>query len=241
MNIGRISRCNYGFSYNGYFNPKIHTEDEKIWDNVTERLRAPKMDWIVKRVWTHRFFYRILHVANVSKTLGYPCSTSPAYNNWMYRNVPLPRRHIWRHIQASNLDLCIWKRKRKEGSTWISPYQTNYDQSTNPSFTTDVCELCVIDCYLPIASSTTSTSTYRSAALVLDQSLDREAILRFFYSLPKVTNRKREIYRQLDIDIVMSPRGQDLFFDVRFEGKSLKTVSTVNDVSFRTELILCVM
>jgi hypothetical protein len=50
MNIGRIARCNYGFCYNGYFNEKIHTEDEKIWDNVSERLRAPKMEWIVKRV-----------------------------------------------------------------------------------------------------------------------------------------------------------------------------------------------
>lgn len=82
-----------------------------------------------------------------------------------------------------------------------------------------------------------ATSTYGSAAQVLDQSLDREAILRFFYSLPKVTNRKHEIYRQLDIDIVMSPRGQDLFFDVRFEGKSLKTVSFMAATSLSTELI----
>jgi hypothetical protein len=116
-------------------------------------------------------------------------------------------------------------RKRIEVLFTLS--NSSYCQCTNLPCTIDVCELCVIDCYLPIASATTSTSTYRSAAQVLDQSLDREATLRFFYSLPKVTNRKGEVYRQLDIDIVMSPRGQDLFFDVRFEGKSLKTVSTI--------------
>jgi hypothetical protein len=50
MNIGRISRCNYGFCYTSTFNPRIHTMDDAIWDNVTRRQLVPVMEWIVKRV-----------------------------------------------------------------------------------------------------------------------------------------------------------------------------------------------
>lgn len=106
MDIGRISRCNYGFAYNGYFNPKIHTEDEKIWDNVSERLRAPKMDWIVKRVCLSLAFVPEGECLTIL-SVGNACATPPTYHNRVHRNVPLPRRHFWRHIQASYMGISI--------------------------------------------------------------------------------------------------------------------------------------
>lgn len=49
MNIGRISRCNYGFCYTDTFNPRIHTMNDVTWDYVTKQEIAPVMEWIVRR------------------------------------------------------------------------------------------------------------------------------------------------------------------------------------------------
>lgn len=82
-------------------------------------------------------------------------------------------------------------------------------------------ELCAIDCFLPGVFRTTPTTRSGIEGPLLE--IDPQAVLRFFTSLPQFVNRKNEAHRQLDVDIIMSPRGQDLHFDVRFKGLSLKT------------------
>lgn len=89
----------------------------------------------------------------------------------------------------------------------------------------DVRELCWIDCHLPtVARPNKRMSLFRSKKV---KGLDQGAstALLFFNSLPKERNGAGEIFRKFDFDIIMSPRGENLDFEILYQGARLKTVS----------------
>ena len=98
-------------------------------------------------------------------------------------------------------------------------------------------ELCAIDCFLPGVFHATSTTHNGIEGPRLE--VDPQAVLRFFTSLPQFIDQKNKVYRQLDVDIIMSPQGQDLRFDVRFKGLSLKTVSLLKLDAFEHDADAC--